>query len=107
VYEQRVDQSQYPVALSFLTGSGKLSDAFNFQLFPGAGMSFPDGQVLVATPKQPTPDASKVLFYVDTATSQVRRVMIIDGQGNRNRFDFENPRFNEPVKDAQFQVAPP
>jgi outer membrane lipoprotein carrier protein len=107
MYEQHVDQSQYPVALSFLTGSGKLGDAFDFQLFPGAGMSFPGGQVLVGTPKQPSPDAAKVLFYVDTATSQVRRVMIIDGQGNRNRFDFENPRVNESVNDAQFQFTPP
>jgi outer membrane lipoprotein carrier protein len=107
MYEQHVDKSQYPVALAFLTGSGKLSDSFDFQLFPGDSMNFPGGQVLVGTPKNPTPDASKVLFYVDTGTSQVRRVMIIDGQGNRNRFDFENPRVNEPVTDTQFQFAPP
>jgi outer membrane lipoprotein carrier protein len=107
MYEQHVDKSQYPVALSFLTGSGKLSDAFDFQLFPGETMNFPGGQVLVGTPKQASPDASKVLFYVDTATSQVRRVMIIDGQGNRNRFDFDNPKINEPVADAQFQFTPP
>ena len=60
-------------------------------------MKFPGGYVLVGTPKQPTPAYSKVLFYVDTATSQVRRVMVIDGQGNRNRFDFVSPRVNEPV----------
>jgi outer membrane lipoprotein carrier protein len=70
-------------------------------------MKFPGGYVLVGTPKQATPSYAKVLFYVDTATSQVRRVMVIDGQGNRNRFDFLNPRLNEPVPSSQFQFAPP
>jgi outer membrane lipoprotein carrier protein len=107
LYEAPVDKSQYPAALSFLTGTGKLSDAFDFELFPGDQMKFPGGSVLVGTPKQATPAYSKVLFYVDTATSQVRRVMIIDGQGNRNRFDFVNPKVNEPVGAGQFKFTPP
>jgi outer membrane lipoprotein carrier protein len=44
---------------------------------------------------------------VDASTSQVRRVMVIDGQGNRNRFDFINPHVNEPVSAAQFKLVPP
>jgi outer membrane lipoprotein carrier protein len=107
MYEQPVDKSQYPAALSFLTGTGRLADAFDFELFPGEEMKFPGGFVLVGTPKQATPSYSKVLFYVDSATSQVRRVMVIDGQGNRNRFDFINPRINEPVTAAEFQFTPP
>jgi outer membrane lipoprotein carrier protein len=107
MYEQPVDKSQYPAALSFLTGTGKLTDSFDFELFPGEQMKFPGGYVLVGTPKQATPSYSKVLFYVDAATSQVRRVMVIDGQGNRNRFDFINPKINEPVTVAQFQFTPP
>jgi outer membrane lipoprotein carrier protein len=108
MYVQPIDKSQYPAALAFLTGTGKLTDSFDFVLLPGNGqLNFPGGQVLVGTPKQPTPAYSKVLFYVDVATSQVRRVMIIDGQGNKNRFDFENPRVNEAVSDSQFQFAPP
>jgi outer membrane lipoprotein carrier protein len=107
MFEQPVDKSQYPAALAFLTGSGKLGDSFNFQLFSGAQMSFPGGQVLVGTPKQPTPAYQKVLFYVDQATSQVRRVLIVDGQGNRNRFDFQTPRVNVPVKEERFKFTPP
>ncbi len=107
MYEQPIDKSQYPAALSFLTGTGKLADAFNFELISGQQMKFPGGYVLVGTPRQPSPAYSKVLFYVDTATSQVRRVMIIDGQGNRNRFDFVNPRVNEPVAPSQFSFIPP
>jgi outer membrane lipoprotein carrier protein len=107
MYEQPIDKSQYPAALSFLTGTGKLTDSFDFELFPGEQMKFPGGYVLVGSPKQATPSYSKVLFYVDTATSQIRRVMVIDGQGNRNRFDFINPKINEPVMAAQFQFTPP
>jgi outer membrane lipoprotein carrier protein len=107
MYEQPVDKSQYPAALSFLTGTGRLADAFDFTLASGDEMKFPGGYVLIGAPKQAAAAYSKVLFYVDTATSQVRRVMIIDGQGNRNRFDFVTPRVNDPVTPAQFSFTPP
>jgi outer membrane lipoprotein carrier protein len=107
MYEQAMEKSQYPAALSFLTGTGKLVDSFNFDLQPGDKFGFSGGYVLVATPKQPTPAYSRVLFYVDTGTSQVRRVMIIDGQGNRNRFDFSNPQFNMTVAPDTFRYTPP
>jgi outer membrane lipoprotein carrier protein len=107
MYEQPIAKSQYPAALSFLTGTGKLTDSFDFEVASGQEMKFPGGYVLIGAPKQPTPAYAKVLFYVDAATSQVRRVMIIDGQGNRNRFDFINPRVNDPVPPGQFTFAPP
>jgi outer membrane lipoprotein carrier protein len=108
MFESKVDKSQYPAALSFLIGGGKLDTIFDFQSYSGSTMNFPGGDVLVGTPKQATPAYSKVLFYVDTATSQVRRVLIVDGQGNRNRFDFENPKVNVEVKPNQFEFnAPP
>jgi outer membrane lipoprotein carrier protein len=107
MYEQVVDRSQYPAALSFLTGQGKLTDNFTFELFRGEDMNFPRGLVLVGTPKTATPAYKKVLFYVDAATSQVRRVMILDGQGNRNRFDFLEPHLNETVPPAEFVFEAP
>jgi outer membrane lipoprotein carrier protein len=107
MYEQPVDKSQYPAALSFLTGTGRLADSFDFQLVSGDQMKFPGGYVLIGAPKQATAAYSKVLFYVDSGTSQVRRVMVIDGQGNRNRFDFVSPRVNEPVTQSQFAFTPP
>jgi outer membrane lipoprotein carrier protein len=105
MYEQPVNKSHLPIVLSFLTGSGKLADGLDFQLPPE--MKFEGGYVLVGTPKQPTPDCAKAFLYVDAATSQVRRVVILDGQGNRNRFDFEHPRVNEPVAPSQFTFTPP
>ena len=107
MFEQNVDKSQYPAALSFLVGGGKLSDTFAFELYEGAAMNFAGGQVLVGTPKTPSPAYQKVLFYIDGPTSQVRRVLIVDGQGNRNRFDFENPKVNETVSADRFKFVPP
>jgi outer membrane lipoprotein carrier protein len=107
MFEQNVDKSQYPAALSFLVGGGKLADTFNFELYEGAAMNFAGGQVLVGTPKQPSAAYQKVLFYIDGPTSQVRRVLIVDGQGNRNRFDFENPKVNEAIAPDRFKFVPP
>lgn len=104
---QNVKQSALPSALSFLTGQGNLQKDFDFQIMDGATMNFPGGYVLVGTPKIPNPTMVKMLLYVDQATSQVRRGMVIDGQGNRNRFDFINPQVNVPVPPSDFTFTPP
>jgi outer membrane lipoprotein carrier protein len=109
LFEQPVANSPYPSALSFLTGQGQLSASFDFELRAGEGpMGFPGGYVLIGTPKTPTPAYQKVLFYVDKASMQIRRVLILDGQSNQNRFDFVDPQVNLPVDPNQFVfVAPP
>ena len=107
MFEQNIDKSQYPAALSFLTGTGKLTDAFTFLMYSGDAMGFPGGLVLVGTPKKDTAAYTKVLFYVDTATSHVRRALIVDAQGNRNRFDFTDPKVNVPVDPSAFTLNPP
>jgi outer membrane lipoprotein carrier protein len=113
MYESAVNQSQYPAAVSFLTGQGRLADSFNFTLVDGDNgpkgtqLQFPGGFVLLGTPKVATPSYQKVLFYVDKDTSQVRRVLIVDGQGNLNKFTFDSPRVNEPVSPGVFTFTPP
>ncbi len=107
LFEQSINKSQYPAALSFLTGTGKLSDSFTFLMYPGASMNFPGGLVLVGTPKQETAAYTKVLFYVDTSTYHVRRALIVDAQGNRNRFDFTEPKVNVEIDDSVFRLNPP
>jgi outer membrane lipoprotein carrier protein len=46
-------------------------------------------------------------LYVDGATYQVRRVLMIDAQRNRNRFDFISPVVNKPVDPQEFDFRPP
>jgi outer membrane lipoprotein carrier protein len=114
MYESPINQSQYPAAVSFLTGQGKLGDSFNFTLIDGddatkkgTQLAFPGGWVLLGTPKAATPSYQKVLFYVDKGSSQVRRVLIVDGQGNLNKFTFDTPRVNDPVDPSVFTFTPP
>jgi outer membrane lipoprotein carrier protein len=107
LFEQPVDKSQYPQALGFLTGESKLAETFTFEANEGASMNFPGGIVLVATPKQPLASVQKVLLYVDAATHYVRRVLLLDAQGNRNRFDFEDVKLDEPIDAREFVFTAP
>jgi outer membrane lipoprotein carrier protein len=107
MFEQPVDKSQYPAALSFLLGQGSITGSFTLRTLDAAAMKYENGWVLEGTPKDPTPAYQKVLLYVDAATSQVRRVLILDAQGNRNRFEFVNPIVNTPVAQGEFSFSPP
>lgn len=107
MYEQPMDQSQYPAALSFLLGGGSVKKTFSLQKLDGARLGFTGGWVLKGEPKEPTPAYQTMLLYVDAKTAQVRRVMLIDAQGNRNRFDFLNPVVNEKTAPDEFKFVPP
>jgi outer membrane lipoprotein carrier protein len=108
MYETPVKGSQYPAALSFLIGQGKLTNDFTLRLLDAAQMKFEGGYVLEGTPKAATPAYQKILLYVDAQTNQVRRVLILDAQGNKNRFDFSAPVVNQAVPKGEFEfTAPP
>lgn len=107
MYEMPVGKSQYPAALAFLMGKGQLTKDFTMRLLDPAQMKFEGGYVLEGTPKEATPAYQKVLLYVDAQTNQVRRALILDAQGNRNRFDFEAPAVNQPTAKGDFDFTPP
>jgi NitT/TauT family transport system substrate-binding protein len=68
-------------------------------------MKFEGGYVLEGTPKDATPAYQKMLLYIDAQTSQVRRALILDAQGNRNRFDFSAPVVNQAVPKGEFDFT--
>ena len=107
MYEQPLSKTQYPAALSFLTGQGKLKQNFKFTKEDSKQMKFESGYVLRGDPLQPTPAYERVFFYVDAQTYQVRRVLIIDSQGNRNRFDFVTSEVNTKAPQGEFVFTPP
>jgi outer membrane lipoprotein carrier protein len=107
MYEMSVAKSQYPAALAFLMGKGSLTRDFSMRLLDPAQMKFEGGYVLEGTPKDATPAYQKMLLYVDAQTYQVRRALILDAQGNRNRFDFDTPVVNEAVGKGEFDFIPP
>jgi outer membrane lipoprotein carrier protein len=106
-YEQEVGKSAYPAALSFLLGEGKLTASFAIKKLSAETVGFKGGYVLVAIPKEPTPAYQKMLLYVDGKTFQVRRVLMIDAQKNKNVFDFSDPVVNVPVPPSEFQFSAP
>ncbi|WP_437722051.1 LolA family protein [Sorangium sp. So ce861] len=105
-----VKNSEYPGALSFLMGHG-LRPSFTFTFNEKA--NFQGGPVLVGKPRAPTPHYELVMFYIDKALlakkdpGVVRRVLIVDAQGNRNRFDFEGASQPASIDPAEFQFTPP
>jgi outer membrane lipoprotein carrier protein len=107
MYETPVKNSQYPAALAFLMGKGQLTKDFSLRMLDPAQMKFEGGYVLEGTPKEATPAYQKMLLYVDGQTNQVRRVLILDAQGNRNRFDFSAPTVNQPAPKGEFEFTPP
>jgi outer membrane lipoprotein carrier protein len=110
VVEQAMTQAQLPAAMSFLTGTGRLEHDFTFRLLDAAREGFTGGDVLELRAKAPSPHYERILFYVESrpeVRGLVRRLLIIDAEGNRNRFDFTELRFNAGVADTVFQWTPP
>jgi outer membrane lipoprotein carrier protein len=107
MFEQPLDKSQYPAALAFLTGQGKLNDSFTFTKLDSKRMKYERGYVLLGKPKQPTAAYDQVYFYIDLGTMLVRRVVIVDTQQNRNSFDFVGQKVNTKPPQGEFQFTPP
>ncbi len=107
MYEQQLGKSQYPAALAFLIGGGSLKSSFKWTKLDPKQMSFEGGHVLVGEPREPTPAYEKVFLYVDGATFQVRRVLLLTAQGDKNRFDFVSPEVNKKPPADEFVFVPP
>ena len=107
MFKQPVEKSQYPAALSFLVGGGNLKKSFKLKKLDAKRLGFTGGYVLLGEPKDPTPAYQKILMYVDAKTHQVRRVLLVDAQGNKNRFDFLKPVVNKKAPAGEFDFTPP
>lgn len=110
VFERPMADSELPQALSFLTGTGKLADDFTFRLLDAAQQGFKGGYVLELMPRKASPHYERILFFVDGNAARsglVHRVLIVDGSGNRNRFDFKAMRFNRVTDSKIFDWQPP
>lgn len=107
MYEQPMDKTPYPAVLSFLTGGGDLRKSFKLRKLDARQMGFEGGYVLLGEPKEASPAYQKIFLYVDGGTYQVRRVILLDAQRNRNRFDFINPEVNVKTSAQEFSFVPP
>jgi outer membrane lipoprotein carrier protein len=110
VIDKPITQDQLPQAMAFLMGTGKLQDDFTFRLLDAKKHGYAHGHVLELKPREPTPHYTRLLFYVEKKPALrglVRRLLIIDEAGNRNRFDFSHIKFNTGVGNDTFQWKPP
>jgi outer membrane lipoprotein carrier protein len=110
VIEQQISNSQLPQALAFLMGTGRLQNDFTFRLLDAKREGYPSGDVLELKPIKPTPHFVRLVFYVERTPALrglVRRMLIIDSDGNRNRFDFSAIKLNAQATLKQFDFTPP
>jgi outer membrane lipoprotein carrier protein len=105
--QQNMGQSQLPTAITFLAGTGRITDSFTFRLLDANQFRFPNGYVLELRPTTPQPTYERIVFYVDRASFQVVRTAVIDAQGNQNRFDFSEPQVNTNIPLSTFRWSPP
>lgn len=109
-YRQRFDASQLPMALGFLTGTGRLDRDFHLRLLSAQRYGARGVQVLELRSRSPEAPYARVLLFVHDDSSRrgvVRRVLIVDHEQNRNRFDFTEQRFGRPIGDQVFRWRPP
>ena len=106
-FKQKLETSQLPAALSFLTGKGKLATEFDIAFAGKTPYGSPGDYVLSLSPKTPQAQVKSILFVVDPRTFDVRESVITDGQGNVNDLVFADIRVNTRVPDALFKFTPP
>jgi outer membrane lipoprotein carrier protein len=107
LFQQPLSASMYPAALSFLVGKGQLTRDFTFQLEDAARMGFAGGYVLRGTPRTANAAYQTLFLFVDAATFHVRAVLLLDAQGNHNRFEFLDPEVDHKVAPSEFTFSPP
>jgi hypothetical protein len=102
--------SEYPGAFGFLMGE-PIAGGFTWTRNEQA--KFTLGPVLVGAPIQPEPGYEQVLFYLDSwkleqrAAGAVAGVLVLDAQGNRNRFELSDARFPDAIDPKEFTFEPP
>lgn len=102
-------KTAYPGALAFMMGNG-ISTSFDFAV--NEKVKWP-GTVLDGKPLTPNPSYETVMFYIDTTLlasadpNAVKRVLLIDAQGNKNRFDFEGATQPASFPADEFSFTPP
>ena len=109
MFESKVNSSAYAGGLAFLMGGLLKTMSFTFN----TKADYKDGYVLVGKPRTPSPTYEYVMFYVSKALLEkgdpgaIERIVIVDAQGNKNRFDFTEAAFPASVPATEWEFTPP
>jgi outer membrane lipoprotein carrier protein len=104
-----VRSESLPAAFGLLTGRVRLADHYRFTLGSSRAYGW-DGDVLILTPRRPSPDTRRIILFVDDHPDRlgfVHRLRIDDPEGNRNKFELTGVRLNRPVPSTLFSFEPP
>ena len=103
-FRRSLGSAQLPVALTFMSGEGKLTEAFDAKLLPSAG---PDELLLELVPKRDEGEYQSLRLVVDRKTLQVKASTVVDPVGNTNHLEFSKIQTNSGLPDAAFHFVPP
>lgn len=103
-FKRALKSSQLPVALTFMTGQGKLADAFNATLLTSKKA---DVLKVKLVPKLNQGDYKALVLTVDAATYAVKASTVFDPVGNTNYVVFGGMKTNVGLPDAGFVFTPP
>jgi outer membrane lipoprotein carrier protein len=107
VFEQTLEDTDLPSAVSFLLGSGSLSAEFDVRLVEEGSDTAADRYVLELRPKVATSHYSRLLFVVSRADFQVVRTVVIDHSGNTNSIEFAGIVLNGDIPASRFRFVRP
>jgi outer membrane lipoprotein carrier protein len=104
VYKRGLKSAQLPVALTFMSGEGKLAEAFDATLLAAPT---PSTLLVELIPKTDLGDYQSLRLEVDKTTFAVVASTVIDPVGNTNRVVFSGVETNSGLPDAGFKFTPP
>lgn len=102
VMKKNITNELLPVAVTFLTGKGKLASEFNAKI----ATSGKDEVVLQLTPKRPSVQYKSLQLVVAKDDYRVKRSVITDANNNTNEFSFYAPDLKTPVAASWFEFDP-
>jgi outer membrane lipoprotein carrier protein len=97
------DGDDLKAALRFLWGDGGLRTDFRIERVKQSATR----AMLKLTPKKPAGYYRHVRLVVDLKTYRVTDSVVVDPQGNENRFRFTKVRYNQPMAPDSFRFTPP
>lgn len=110
MFENPVKNTEYPGAFSFIMGEGvRKSFSFTFN----EKVKYEPGPVIFGKPRSPQPGYESVQFYIDKAKLEKKNpgavvgVLVLDAQGNKNRFELSDAKFPDKIDPQEFVFTPP
>ncbi len=107
MYVMGLKRAKHAFAVAFLMDRIRLTKDFRLRLIDPQRKKVKRGSVIEAIPKRANAMVARLILYVDPLTAQVLRVMVVDAQGNTNRFDFDRRVFGSEIPDKEFRFKPP